>query len=41
LPDAIRDRLRAEVEALYQGEVTITDDRKQERREAQQLELER
>lgn len=40
-PDAIRDRLRAEVEALYQGEVIITDDRKQERLEAQQLELER
>jgi len=40
-PDAIRDCLRAEVEALYQGEVTITDDRKQERLEAQQLELER
>ncbi|KRG65644.1 hypothetical protein ABB26_03635 [Stenotrophomonas humi] len=40
-PDAIRDRLRAEVEALYRGEVTITDDRKQERLEAQQLELER
>lgn len=40
-PDAIRNRLRAEVEALYQGEVTITDDRKQERLEAQRLELER
>lgn len=40
-PDAIRERLRAEVEALYQGEVTITDDRKKERLEAQQLELER
>ena len=39
--DAIRNRLRAEVEALYQGEVTITDDRKQERLEAQRLELER
>lgn len=40
-PDAIRERLRAEVEALYQGEVTITDDRTQERLEAQRLELER
>lgn len=40
-PDLIRDRLRAEVEALYQGGVTITDDRKQERLEQQLLELER
>lgn len=40
-PDAIRERLRAEVEALYQGEVTITDDRKKERLEVQQLDLER
>lgn len=40
-PDAIRDRLRTEVEALYQGDVTITDDRKQERLEQQLLELER
>lgn len=41
LPDVIGDRLRAEVEALYRGEVTITDDRRQERLEAQRLELER
>lgn len=41
LPDVIRNRLRAEVEALYQGEVTIIDDRKQERLEQQVLELER
>lgn len=40
-PDVIRDRLRTEVEALYQGDVTITDDRKQERLEQQLLELER
>ena len=40
-PDVIRSRLRAEVEALYQGEVTIMDDRKQERMEQQLLELER
>ena len=40
-PDVIRNRLRAEVEALYQGEVTITDDRKLERLEAQLMELER
>lgn len=40
-PDVIRNRLCAEVETLYQGEVTITDDRKQERLEAQLLELER
>lgn len=40
-PHGIRDRLRAEVEALYQSEVIITDDRKQERLEAQWLELER
>nr|WP_313287029.1 hypothetical protein [Stenotrophomonas pavanii] len=39
-PDVIRNRLCAEVEALYQGEVTITDDRKQERLEGQLLELE-
>ncbi|UID79497.1 hypothetical protein J3U96_03690 [Stenotrophomonas maltophilia] len=39
-PDVIRDRLRTEVEALYQGDVTITDDRKQERLEQQLLELE-
>lgn len=38
-PEVIRDRLRTEVEALYHGEVTITDDRKQERLEAQLLEL--
>jgi hypothetical protein len=40
-PDVIGDRLRAEVEALYRGEVTNTDDRRQERLEAQRLELER
>lgn len=40
-PDVIRDRLRTEVEALYQGDVTITDDQKQERLEQQLLELER
>jgi len=40
-PDVIRDRLRTEVEALYQGTVTITDDQKQERLEQQLLELER
>ncbi|WP_127564345.1 hypothetical protein [Stenotrophomonas indicatrix] len=40
-PDVIRNRLRTEVEAIYQGEVTITDDQKQERLEAQLLELER
>lgn len=40
-PEGIRARLRTEVEALYQGEVTITDDQKQERLEAQLLELER
>ncbi|PII14830.1 hypothetical protein CR920_02950 [Stenotrophomonas indicatrix] len=40
-PDVIRDCLRTEVEALYQGDVTITDDRKQERLEQQLLELER
>lgn len=39
-PDVIRDRLRAEVEALYEGQVTITDDSKQERLEQQLLELE-
>jgi len=38
-PDVVRDRLRTEVEVLYQGEVTITDDRKQESLEAQLLEL--
>lgn len=41
LPDVVRNLLSTEVEALYQGEVTITDDRKQERLEAQLLELER
>jgi len=40
-PDVVRSRLRAEVEALYQGEVTIMDDRKQELMEQQLLELER
>lgn len=40
-PDVIRDRLRAEVDALYQSEVTIADDREKERLEQQLLELER
>lgn len=40
-PEVIRDRLRAEVEALYQGEVTIADDRQKERLEQQLLDLER
>jgi len=40
-PDVIRDRLRAEVEALYQGEVTIADDREKGRLEQQLLDLER
>lgn len=40
-PDVIRNRLCAEVEAVYQGAVTIADARKQERLEAQLLELER
>ncbi len=40
-PDVIRNRLHTEVEAIYQGEVTITENQKQERLEAQLLELER
>lgn len=40
-PDVIRNRLYAEVEAVYQGAVTIADARKLERLEAQLLELER
>lgn len=40
-PDIVRSRLYTEVEALYQGDVTITDDRKQDRLQQQLLELER
>ncbi|MCU1113195.1 hypothetical protein JAK74_05175 [Stenotrophomonas maltophilia] len=40
-PDVIRNRLCAEVEAVYKGEVTIADAAKQEHLEQQLLELER